>query len=268
MRDIKDLIANITGGASSAHAYIVEGRAGSARSGFIDELAMGLECTGAEAKNRPCGRCSACRQVAAGTSLDVIRMQMSGRTGYRTEDANAFAERLDMGAYGRFLIGIIDYADSLSEIVQNKLLKTLEEPRGNVILILGTSNRDHLLSTVRSRCSVIRLCDYVELPEDEASDDAELRAAAELLADGKTEFFRFREALDKCMKERPDALLLIDMAEDVLRERMLAGRRQEDPPAVCAAKLELAEKARADIGSGMDKNRALKRLFLEISQQK
>lgn len=260
MKDIHGIIDNITRGSSSAHAYIVEGKPGEARTGFITALAMGLECLDPDIPSRPCGRCSACRQVAAGSSLDIVRMQMSGKTSYKTEDANSFIERLDMGAYGRFLIGIIDDADRLSETVQNKLLKTLEEPRGGVLLFLGSANPDHLLDTVRSRCGSIRTAEY--LTEDGGAEDGAeaLGNAARMLADGCV-FHEFREALEKSVKTREDALALADMTEDILRGRMLEG---EDPAAM-AAKLELCEKARADIGRDMDRNKALKRLCLELS---
>ena len=261
-RAVSGIIENITGGASSAHAYIVEGRPGEARDAFIRDLAMGLECLDPDVSARPCGHCEACRQVAAGSSMDIVRMQMSGKTGYKTEDANAFAERLDMGAYGRFLIGIIDDADSLSEIVQNKLLKTLEEPRDRVILLMGTTNRDHLLSTVRSRCSSIRMDDGTE-SEEESAKAENLRNAAEMLCGGSA-FHEFRDALDKSVKSRADAMALISMAEDISRERMIAG----DCAAAMAGRLELCERARADIEQGMDRSRALKRLFLELNDSK
>lgn len=261
-RTVNAIIENITGGASSAHAYIVEGRAGAARDAFIKDLAMGLECLDPDVSARPCGRCAACRQVAAGSSMDIVRMQMSGKTGYKTEDANAFAERLDMGAYGRFLIGVIDDADSLSETVQNKLLKTLEEPRGNVILLLGSSNPDHLLSTVRSRCSSVRVQD--DLEEEEESAKAEvLRETARMLYGGRA-FHEFRDALEKSVKTRADALMLIQLAEDISRDRMTAG----EDPALMAVRIELCEKARADMEQGMDRSRALKRLYLELNDSK
>ncbi len=258
---LKSIIKSIAGGKSSAHAYIVEGKAGSGRDEFIKQLSMGLECRCEDPESRPCGRCDACRQAAAGSSMDIVRMQMSGKNGYKTEDANAFSSRLDMGAYGRYLIGIIDDADSLSETVQNKLLKTLEEPRPDVILFLGTSNPDHLLSTVRSRCSTIRLRSAQDTPdEDESEKNDALKAAAALLS-GEAAFCEFREAIEKCVKTRRDALVLIDYAEEGFRERMMSG----DSPAAMADRLELCEKARADIERDMDRNKALKRLRLELT---
>ena len=259
MKDINGIIENITRGASSAHAYIVEGRNRDSRTAFIDSLAMGLECLDPDVSARPCGRCPACRQVAAGSSLDIVRMQMSGKTAYKTEDANLFAERLDMGAYGRFLIGIIDDADRLSETVQNKLLKTLEEPREGVLLFLGSSNPDHLLDTVRSRCSIIRTAGYLEDEEREGVQESFEKAAGML--SGGCMFYEFRDVLEKSVKTREDALALVGAAEDLIRGCMLAG---EDPAAM-AMKLECCEKARADIERDMDKNKALKRLCLELS---
>ena len=255
------IIKSIAGGSSSAHAYIVEGKAGSGREDFIKKLSMGLECRCDDLSSRPCGRCDSCRQVAAGSSMDIVRMQMSGKNGYKTEDANAFSSRLDMGAYGRYLIGIIDDADSLSETVQNKLLKTLEEPRPDVILLLGTSNPDHLLSTVRSRCSTIRTETEQDI-QDEAEDERTggLRSAAALLC-GDGAFCEFRESIEKNVKTRGDALLVIDYAEDGFRARMKTG----DLPAAMADRLELCEKARADIERDMDRNKALKRLRLELT---
>ena len=255
------IIKSIAGGASAAHADIVEGKAGSGRDDFIRKLSMGLECRCGDISSRPCGTCDACRQVAAGSSMDIVRMQMSGKTGYKTEDANAFSSRLDMGAYGRYLIGIIDDADSLSETVQNKLLKTLEEPRPDVILLLGTSNPDHLLSTVRSRCSTIRLQTEQDVPDDAENEKAEALRNAALMLGGEGAFCEFREALEKNIKTRSDALLLIDFAEEGFRERMKSG----DMPAAMADRLELCERARADIERDMDKNKALKRLRLELT---
>ena len=256
-RTVNSIIKNITGGQNSAHAYIIEGRAGSAREGFIRQLAMGLECLDPDVSARPCGRCESCRQVAAGSSMDIVRMQMSGKTGYKSEDASAFAGRLDMGAYGRFLIGIIDDADSLSETVQNKLLKTLEEPRDNVIILLCASNPDHLLSTVRSRCSVIRPAD--DMQADEKSKG--IRALSEMYVSGDEGFYAARDSIEKNIKSGDDARSLIEAVEDLLREKM----KNSGDPQAWAMMIENCERVSADMETGMDRTRALKRLWLELN---
>ncbi len=51
---------------------------------------------------------------------------------------------------------IVSRADEMGEAAANTLLKTLEEPGGNTMLILTTSHRDALLPTIRSRCQVVQ----------------------------------------------------------------------------------------------------------------
>jgi len=55
---------------------------------------------------------------------------------------------------GKFRVAVIDEAQKLSLSAQNSLLKTLEEPPQNCILILVTSDKNKLLATVVSRCQV------------------------------------------------------------------------------------------------------------------
>lgn len=276
MQTVHDLIENIAGGARAAHAFAVEGRSPEARSAFIGTLTAGLECTCEETGRRPCGKCPACLQVAAGTSMDVVRMSKSagasktGREVYRVTDASAFIERLSMGSYGRHLIGIIDDADTLSETIQNKLLKTLEEPAPDTILMLSVTNRDNLLDTVLSRVSCVRLADYGLDGEAAADDESRLTATlgpvAAMYADKSAAFHEVRSAIDKNVKSREDALALLDMMEDEFRSRMISSGSGGDSrlSEACAQAIEHINTARMDVRRDMNHSRALKRLFLEI----
>lgn len=262
MKKLKDLIKSISDGGSSAHSYIVEGRSGKRRDDFLMRLVSCLECTDADVNNRPCGNCPACKQAAARTSPDIVYMQRSGKSGYKVEDAVSFTERLGMRPYGRYLIGVIDEAELLSEILQNKLLKTLEEPLDNVILLLSTSRSDELLSTVRSRCSLIRIEEYDGYlgTEDERSSEEMKEGVMLMLSEGRT-FHKFREFAEKHIKTTEDAVEYIGLLEEDLREKMLSGAAKTDR---VTDSIEAAEKTAMDIGRGMDKNKALKKLYLEF----
>ena len=99
-----------------------------------------------------------------------------------------------------------------------------------------------------------------DFEEEEESAKAEvLRETARMLYGGRA-FHEFRDALEKSVKTRADSLMLIQLAEDISRDRMTAG----EDPALMAVRLELCEKARADMEQGMDRSRALKRLYLEL----
>ncbi len=238
MNDIGRIIYNIKNGSSPAHSYIVEGRE-SGRRDFIARLVSGLGCH----------------------PLDVVHMTKSGKTSYKVEDAGEFMERLSMGAYGEILAGIIDDADCLGEIVQNKLLKTLEEPQNSTVILLGSSGRDRLLETVRSRCGLLRICDY-GYDATGREEDALLQDTASLILDRGASFYEIRDAIDKSVNTKEDALALLDLLEDELRKGITGGI----PELIFAEGLEASEKTRADIERGMDKSKALKRLRLELSE--
>ena len=192
--------------------------------------------------------------------MDVFYMAMSGKTGYKTTDAADFTERLGMGAYGSHIIGVIEEADLLSDTVQNKLLKTLEEPEAGTVIILVTANRDNLLRTVLSRCSVIRVSDYVDAPETDGELDAAIEDTVKLLLGGGF-FYSFRAAVDKKIKSREDAAALLTAAEDCCRDKMVAGQ----DVGVMVQTIELLEVARMDLYRGMDYGKVLRRLFLELA---
>lgn len=263
---------------SSAHAYIVEGGVGAARNDFIQRFIQGLNCENEELTARPCNCCASCRQIAAGTSMDIVHMQRSGKTSYRVEDAAALIDRLGMGSYGRHIIGVIDDADLLSESIQNKLLKTLEEPEEGTVIILATANRDNLLSTVRSRCNVIRLSDYVsDAVDDDVIEDENLPAVVKIFCDaaarasgdrgvGKTAFHELRNAIDKKIKTQEAAIALLGLVEDNCRNMMLGVTEEYEriSSGSVAGVIDRIETARMDIYKGMQYGKALRRLYLEL----
>jgi len=275
---ISSLFVNIARGKSAAHAYIIEGRAGAARDGFVKDFTKGLNCMAEDPAARPCGECASCRQIAAGTSMDVYHMSKSGKTAYKVaEDVEPFIERMSMGSYGRYNIGIIDEGDLLGEVNQNKLLKTLEEPEEGSLILLAVTNRDNLLSTVRSRCSIIRMADYVEeeplenseslmeiagqIVECVSSGNGARRDAGGAGALAKMHFFELRGAVDKKVKTREEALELLGIIEDACRDKMVGGEMTGE----MAMAIDLVERARMDIQLGMNYGKALRRLYLELA---
>lgn len=54
-----------------------------------------------------------------------------------------------------YKIGIVKHADKLSQEAANALLKTLEEPKQKVVLILIAQNIDVLPQTIKSRCQIL-----------------------------------------------------------------------------------------------------------------
>ncbi len=82
---------------------------------------------------------------------------LSGKGTIPVEDIRVLRERLSLSGLGTGKkVALIDGADQMTPAAQNALLKTLEEPRGDTILVLVAHRSDRLLETIRSRCAHIR----------------------------------------------------------------------------------------------------------------
>ena len=140
-----------------AHGLLFAGPDGVGKRAVAQALAAWLQCR-ARGPDDACGRCDACRQVAAGTHPDVLTIAVpSGKQEIgidRIRELKRFASL--QPAQGRAKVAIIDEAPALTVPAQNALLKTLEEPPPRSFVILVAASPDALLPTVRSRCRRLR----------------------------------------------------------------------------------------------------------------
>jgi len=106
----------------------------------------------------PCGVCSSCKKIETKNHPDVRWIFPNDETGsIKIEDIRALQYQVSLKPYeGRYKIYIIVDADTMTEAASNCLLKTLEEPQGETLLILTSSNTKMLLPTILSRCQVIK----------------------------------------------------------------------------------------------------------------
>ena len=74
----------------------------------------------------------------------------------RVDQIRAFCESLGKTAE-TLQIGVVFYADQMNNNAANSLLKTLEEPRQNTLIILLAHNTDRLPMTILSRCQTIHI---------------------------------------------------------------------------------------------------------------
>lgn len=87
---------------------------------------------------------------------DVFYIEDGDKLG--TDQAKKIREFLSFKPYqSRYRVVVIESADDLSIDAQNSLLKTLEEPLGESIIILGAKHEDGMIETVRSRATVLQL---------------------------------------------------------------------------------------------------------------
>ncbi len=132
-----------------AHAYIFSGARGVGKTTAARILAKALNCVKGPTPE-PCGKCDSCREIAAGTSLDVIEIDAASNRGI-----DQIRELREMVRYApaasRHKVVILDEAHMLTGEASNALLKTLEEPPDRVIFVLATTEPENLEDTIRSR---------------------------------------------------------------------------------------------------------------------
>ncbi len=133
-----------------AHAYLFSGPRGCGKTTTARLLARALNCEeGPQAI--PCGHCSACQEIAHGSSLDVI--EIDGASNTSVNDIRQIKDEVLFPPNScRYKIYIIDEVHMLSTSAFNALLKTIEEPPPYVIFIFATTELHKVPATIKSRC--------------------------------------------------------------------------------------------------------------------
>ena len=150
------------------HALLFAGDAGIGKKRVALYLAQCLFCEQTSADNlSSCGECASCKQMTAGTHPDLISVEcppdkailplslIIGGDDQRGREGVCYEMSLRPMSGDR-RIAIIDDADKMNAESANALLKTLEEPSANYLMILIASELDAILPTIRSRCQLMR----------------------------------------------------------------------------------------------------------------
>jgi len=140
----------------TAHSYLFEGINGSGRRKTALAMIQALFCT--SLPDDACGLCPSCRKINGGNHPDIhLIAPLPDKRDISVEQLREMQHDLSLRPYeAPRKACIIDPAERMSVGAANSLLKTLEEPPGNALIILLTENAGVLLPTVRSRCQLIR----------------------------------------------------------------------------------------------------------------
>jgi DNA polymerase III subunit gamma/tau len=159
-------LANAIGSNRVAHAYIFSGVRGVGKTTTARILAKALNCASGPTAD-PDNTCDSCREISAGTSLDVLEIDAASNRGI-----DQIRELREMVRYApassRYKVVILDEAHQLTDEASNALLKTLEEPPERVVFILATTQAEDLADTIKSRAQLFqfRSLTFKEIAEE------------------------------------------------------------------------------------------------------
>ena len=150
---LKQTLSASLGKGHISHFYLLSGPKGSGKHTLAKLLASAILCQG---EQKPCGVCGPCRKIASGNHPDFITVEDPEHKNVAVKIVREIREdafiRPNESAYKIYL-----FPQELGVEGQNALLKILEEPPRHGIFILLADNPEKLLTTVRSRCTELKL---------------------------------------------------------------------------------------------------------------
>ena len=164
-----------------SHAYLFSGERGTGKTTVARLLGKAVNCREG-VQPEPCAACDHCRDIAAGTFVDLVEMDAASHSS--VDDVRLLREQTQFApAGGRYKVYIIDEIHQLSASAKDALLKTLEEPPARTLFVLATTEPHRVPLTIRSRCQhlTFRRIGIVELIDQLRSvAEAEGRSVDEL----------------------------------------------------------------------------------------
>lgn len=106
-----------------------------------------------------CGTCHSCQLFEAGSHPDWLFIEGGGKTEtIKVDQVREVSHFLhETASIATYRVVLIENAHNMNQYAQNALLKSLEEPGDNTLLILTTDNAHSLLPTIRSRCQTLQV---------------------------------------------------------------------------------------------------------------
>lgn len=139
-----------------SHAYLIDSASSKIRQQMAIWLAQSQFCENLQ-DGAPDQTCQKCQTIALGDNPDVLEIQTEKQS-IGVDDIKFFKKEANMAAtQGNRRILIIDEAEKMTVQAANNLLKTIEEPEGNLMIILLADSAKQLLPTIQSRVQIFHL---------------------------------------------------------------------------------------------------------------
>lgn len=138
-----------------AHGLLLEGAAGNGKTDLAYLMVGRLLCL--ENQDQACGKCRSCALFTGGAHPDFFELRPEeGSEFIKVDQVRKLIASLDLtSSISTRKVAYIHPAENMNAASANALLKSLEEPLGNAVLVLVSHNAARLPVTIRSRCQGI-----------------------------------------------------------------------------------------------------------------
>lgn len=200
-----------------SHGYVFEGEKGLGKKLVSNEFIKGIFCL--EHVSDPCGICSNCLKLDSGNHPDYLLIEPEGAS-IKNKQVEEIQSFISIKPYESSVkVVVVDDCNTMTISAQNRLLKVLEEPSGDVMMILLSENVEALLPTIKSRLqrmrfsklSKVELTDFAKARFDLSEEDLEAITIfsegsvgkmvsfvdSEVFKEGRKKVFQLAEAMHK-----------------------------------------------------------------------
>ena len=150
-----------------SHSFVITGIESVGKMTVALDIAKAANCEISNTEQRPCGECSQCQRIQSGYHTDVFIYDLEIKDGTSGQLSTTitmeqlredFLKQIHRKPFeGKTRVFIIASADLMRLEQSNILLKTLEEPPDDTIIILLATGTENLLETIVSRCQLLQL---------------------------------------------------------------------------------------------------------------
>ena len=148
---IKDILKESVKKGNILHSYLFVGNEGIGKFHFAKEFAKMVLCV----YKNGCNQCKSCKEFDTENHPDFLVVEPEGNTIKVEQIRQMISKIIEKPIISDKKVYIVNDSDKMTEEAQNTLLKTLEEPPENIIIILIAKKEGKILDTIKSRCAKI-----------------------------------------------------------------------------------------------------------------
>lgn len=228
---IKEELTHLVKLGQYSHSYLFLGTEGIGKKMIAKEFAKMILCEG---KEKYCGICKSCIEFDSNNHPDYQEIEPDGNAVKIDQIREMQRKIVEAPIIASRKVYIINEADKMTKEAQNCLLKTLEEPPEFANIILIGSNESSFLSTIKSRCTILK---FRNIPEEDMKQYLKQKYGLEEVAEsileaaagsiGKAEMLKDKQELFTEVEQVIENIEKLDLI-DTLKSADRIYQSQED----------------------------------------
>lgn len=140
------------------HALLIVGADGTGKTDFAENLVASLLCTSL-IDNKACQTCRSCKTYQSEANPDFLKIALlEGKQQISVDQIRNLSEFISYTrSFNAYKVVLINPIERMNINAANSLLKSLEEPASNTVIILVATHLGRIIPTIKSRCQQLTL---------------------------------------------------------------------------------------------------------------